>query len=242
MKKFILGLIATLGLTAGASAASTDTISIVVYSDEAVEAVVPVEQKVVEIHMTKKEPVLTEAKLKKRFAKPIPMPLSAGTCSGEFIGDEGEILTAKHCVTGFDSFEVQTYDRRTYVATVIATSKTHDLAIIRIDRDNTPYFKLAESAVRGESVSILGSPLGFTDTLSEGVIAKLEGDTILLDCGALPGNSGGPIFNAKQELVGVLTAGYTVMLGVTHLNQGQSIDAVRFFIREVAQFYEGNRR
>lgn len=226
-------------------AASTDTINIITYSDETVQPEVPIEQKVVEIHMTRNVVMTQEEskkdKKKRGYIEVVPLP-GHGTCSGSFIGNEGEIITARHCVDGFDSFEVQTYDNRIYTATVIATSTAHDLAIIRIDRNNTPYFDLAKSVKRGEKITILGSPLGITDTLSTGVVARLAGDVLLLDCSALPGNSGGPVFNENGEMVGVLNAGFIVMLGVTHLNMAQGLDAVHFFIKEVAHRYRDGHR
>lgn len=263
MKRFILTLAVTLAVAPLCKAASTDTHHPTnVEIDEGVAAInrqlaqidqrlgfevaetdAAPEQKVVEIHMTRNEPATQPEgkKNKRRNIDIVPLP-GHGTCSGEFVGDEGEILTAKHCVDGFDSFEVQTADRRLYTAVVVATSTTHDLAMIRIDRSNTPYFKLAKALTRGEHISVLGSPLGITDTLSTGVIARNDGDVLLLDCGALPGNSGGPVFNEDGELVGVLNAGFIVMLGTTHLNMAQGLDAVRFFIREVAQRYPNGRR
>lgn len=230
MRKFILGLIATLGLTAGASAASTDTVSIITYS------YVPVptpEQKTVEIHMTRTEPLAAETKAVKA-RRQLPFDRH-GTCSGSFIDDRGDILTAKHCVTDFDKFEVQTCDHRRYTAVVVATSPVHDLALIHIAKYNTPYFKLAEDVRRGEDIFTFGSPLGITDIVTEGIIAKLDGDDTLLDCGVLPGNSGGPVIDRNYELVGVVIAGYIVGMGTTHLNVAQSLDTVRFFLEEVAR-------
>lgn len=202
---------------------------------------VPIEQKIVEIHMTQKDPSVREEKKKQRKGEFVPLD-SKATCSGEFIGNEGEILTAKHCVAGFDSLEVQTYDHRLYIATVVATSAVHDLAIIHIDRTDTAFFTLARTVERGERVFVLGSPLGITSTLSIGVVARDDGDDILLDCSVLPGNSGGPVFNEAGNLVGVVTAVYIEMAGVTHLGMAQSLDAVRFFIYEVAQRYSSGRK
>lgn len=220
MSSFYLGLLTISLLTTVCRAASTDTI------------VVPVEQKVVEIHMSLNKSITAEESKRRRKMEILPY-LGHGTCSGSFINGNGDILTARHCVAGFDEFEVMTFDRRLYTGTVIATSTAHDLALIHIDRRNTPYFELASEVRRGDTVFVLGSPLAITDTMSTGIIARLDGDVTLIDCSALPGNSGGPAFNKEQKMVGVVTAGFIVMFGVTHLNVMQSIDAVYFFLTEV---------
>jgi len=224
MKFLMTSLVCGL-LTIAAHAASTDTITFLT------DAPIPVEQKVVEIHMTMKE-MPTAQEQKKRKGKATTLPFSHATCSGSFIDGMGDILTARHCVDGFDSWDVVTYDGRNYKATVVATSTVHDLALIHIDRRNTPYFEPAEEVTRGETIFVLGSPLGITDTLSTGVIARFDGDVTLLDCSALPGNSGGPVYDKDGKLVGVLNAGFIVMFGVTHLNMAQGIDAVVFFVAE----------
>lgn len=211
MKKFIFSLIGLL-MIGRLYAASTETAHI--------------EERVVEIHMTSKAQIVQESK---RRTKILPLA-GAGTCSGAFINSMGDIITAKHCVVGFDVFEVLTYDQRLYTAVVIATSPIHDLALLHIDRFGTAHFDPALSIEQGEPISILGSPLGLTNTLATGIIAKLRGDDILLDCGVLPGNSGGPVFNKDGNLVGVATAVYVVMLGTTHLAVAEGPDAVYFFI------------
>lgn len=235
MRKFILGLIATLGLTASASAASTDTVSFVTYEYEAVAPLPTAEEMTVEIHMIRTEPAAAETKVVKS-RRQLPLEVDQhGTCSGSFIDNRGDILTAKHCVTDFDKFEVQTYDHRRYAAVVVAISPVHDLALIHIAKYNTPYFRLAASVRRGEDIYVIGSPLGITDIVTQGIIAKLAGDDTLLDCGMLPGNSGGPVINKDHDLVGVAIAGYIVGMGTTHLNIAQSLDAIRFFLEEVAK-------
>jgi S1-C subfamily serine protease len=183
------------------------------------ESVEPVEHKVVEIHMHSATPAQAEESSRKKSRKVETLPFGGGTCSGSFVDSFGDVLTAKHCVTGFDSWEVQTYDGKRYAAIVVAKSVVHDLALLHIDRMNTPHFTLAARATRGEPISVLGSPLGITDTLSRGFIAKLDGDVTLIDCGALPGNSGGPVINDAGELVGLVNAGLIVLFGTTHLNR-----------------------
>lgn len=208
-------------------------ISFIFLSSQAIYAAVvdaPIEQKIVELHMTRRTPEKPEdAKKRKKILEPLPYSDYA-VCSGSFIDAFGDILTARHCTDGFDSIEVVTFDQQHYVVTAVKQSQNHDISIIHIDRINTPHFKLAASITRGQTVYALGSPLGFTNTLSTGIVAKLDGDTTLIDCGVLPGNSGCPLIDAAGDLVGIVTAGYVVGMGVTHLNVAQSLDVVRFFL------------
>lgn len=200
-----------------------------VHSTALANTPVRVEQRVVELKATLKDAgSIPESKKKKRVEK----FNSTSTCSGAFVSPNGHILTAKHCTDDTLAIEVITYDQRRYKATIVAASKTHDLALIRIDRQKTPYFLLAQDSTRGEKVFILGSPLGITDTLTTGIIARIDGDLTLVDCAALPGNSGGPVFNTNHEMVGVLTAGFIVMFGTTHLNIAQGLDSVTYFLKE----------
>ena len=228
MKSLLSGLLIISSLQI-ANAASTDTVKLpIVITAE------PIEARVVEIRMTGPVTNAIADTKKKRKLETLPL-IRRGVCSGAFINSNGDILTAKHCVTGFETFEVLTHDQRTYSATVVSTSAVHDLALLHVDRRNTAYFQLASNSIRGQKVFILGSPLGITNTLSTGIIAKIEGDFTLLDCSALPGNSGGPVFDVNGHLVGVLNAGYVVMFGVTHLNQALSLDAVHFFLKKALE-------
>lgn len=205
------------------------TVLIMSHGVFAEELLVPIESKVVEIHMTGRSEELTKAEKRKRKIEQMPLD-RRGTCSGAFIDSFGDIITAKHCVEGFDSFEVVTSDHQFYTAQVLAASTVHDLALIHIDKLHTEYFIPANSVQQGDVVYVLGSPLGITNTLSKGIIAHLDGDITLIDCSVLPGNSGGPVFNEQGELVGVVTAGFVVMMGMTHLNITQSIESVWFFV------------
>lgn len=198
----------------GCKAASTTTVS---------EA----KTKLVELHTTrtstKKEE--NESKAKQRIEK---FP-SYGICAGSFISREGDILTAQHCVDGATTIDV-IYAGNEYRATIKSVSKAHDLAMIHIDAFNTPFFRLATSLEQGQNINVLGSPLGITGSYSRGYVAKLNGDVTYLDCGVLPGNSGGPVFDEDGDMVGVAVAGFIVMAGTTHLNIMQSYESIRGFI------------
>lgn len=188
---------------------------------------VPVDQKVVELRITRAElPASADARYKHKKQD----MMGHGVCSGSFIDDRGDIITAGHCAENAIEIDVITYDRKQYQALIIATTSLHDLALLHIDRRNTAHFNPAASVTQGEPIFILGSPLAITGTLSTGIVAKVDGDTILLDCGVLPGNSGSAVYNARGEMIGVATAGYIVGMGTTHLNIAQSIDAVWYFI------------
>ena len=213
-----MGLAAALLCTTACRAASTDTIA-------------AIREKVVELHITMKAaPKTSENKIRRK----VENFAGRAVCSGSFVTRNGYILTAKHCTTDAAEITVVTADLQEYRATLVAQSDTQDLAVIRIDRQNTPFFDLARSVEQGQPVHTYGSPLGITGTYTTGVIARLNGDVTYVDCGVLPGNSGGPAFNDDGEMVGVLTAGFIVMLGTTHLNVMQSLDSLLYFARTLA--------
>lgn len=188
-----------------------------------------VEERIVELRIIKKDTPKAQEEKKKTSKGLVDLP-SGAVCSGSFINGLGDIITAGHCALNADTIYVTTFDDRTYKAEILAISATHDLALLHVDKLNSPHFGPAQEVTRGETIFILGSPLGITNSLSTGIIAKLDGDITLVDCSALPGNSGSAVFNTNGELVGVLTAGYVVGFGTTHLNVIQSIDAVSYFI------------
>ncbi len=193
--------------------------------DTAQTAATP-EQAVVELRITRRELVVTAD----THYRTRTQDLGQGVCSGSFIDNNGDILTAGHCARNAIEIDVITYDQQHYEAVIVATSSLHDLALLHIDRRNTAHFDPAPSVTRGEQIFILGSPLAITNTLTTGIIAKIDGDVTYVDCGALPGNSGSAVYNTKGEMVGVLTAGFIVGMGTTHLNVIQSIDAAWFFV------------
>ena len=210
MKSLLTGLLIISSVQI-ANAASTDTIKVA-------------KEKIVELRITNKE-VMRSMPAKRKGIRIEKLP-SESLCSGAFVTSTGDILTAKHCTENAESIEVLTSDGKQYTAVIVATSKIHDLSLIHIDKFDTPHFTLARSLEQGQRIYVLGSPVGVTGSLSTGVVAKLNGDINFIDCGALPGNSGGPAFNDAGEMVGVVTAGLIVLYGTTHLNVMQSLEAL----------------
>lgn len=204
-------------------------LSSTVFSQEIVIAT-PTISEVVELHVTFAPPPTAEAKKARKL-----MYTKAGKaiCSGSFISPLGHVLTAKHCVDGADDIKVFTSDGRFYNAEIRGIAKRADLAVIQIGRFNVPHFKLATELAQSESLTIIGSPLGLTNTKTAGVVGKIMGDLLILDCTAVPGNSGGPVLNKKGEVVGVVSAMVIVFFGPAHLTVAQSVDSIRFFYYEM---------
>ncbi|MGI4849603.1 MAG: DegQ family serine endoprotease [Janthinobacterium lividum] len=140
-------------------------------------------------------------------------PLMRGQGSGFVISADGVILTNAHVVEGADEMTVKLTDRREFKAKVLGVDKQTDIAVIRIDARNLPVVKFGDPAAAkvGEPVLAIGSPYGFENTATAGIISaksrSLPDDTyvpfIQTDVAVNPGNSGGPLFNLRGEVIGI---------------------------------------
>ncbi len=150
---------------------------------------------------------------------PDPTPRAAGTLgSGFFLTGDGYIVTNNHVIAGARAIEVTTDDGRTRPAKLVGTDAQTDLALIKIDTQvDLPYVRLAASEPRiGEWVVAIGNPFGFGGTVTAGIVSARgrdigEGpysDFIQIDAPVNEGNSGGPSFNVKGEVIGVNAAIY----------------------------------
>lgn len=153
--------------------------------------------------------------------------------SGFIISPEGLVATNNHVIESLDSIIVKTYDGKFYPAEVIVTDFKNDIAILKIiDFDNSqfPVINLgnSDSVKIGHNVYCIGSPLGFEYTISEGIVAgirkeekvkftdydtwlqveKVFDKVIQITASISPGNSGGPLFNGKGEVIGITTYSY----------------------------------
>jgi serine protease Do len=142
-----------------------------------------------------------------------------GEGSGFFISPEGYAVTNNHVVDRAKSVQVRTDNGATYTAKVIGTDPRTDLALIKIDGKNDfPYVKFADHAPRvGDWVVAVGNPFGLGGTVTAGIISARGRDIgvdpyddfIQIDAPINKGNSGGPAFNVRGNVIGVNTAIYS---------------------------------
>jgi serine protease Do len=136
-----------------------------------------------------------------------------GQGSGFIVGADGIVLTNAHVVQGASEVTVKLIDRREFRAKVLGADPTTDIAVLRIDAKNLPVVALGDPARlrAGDWVVAIGSPFGFENSVSAGIVSakgrSLPGETqvpfLQTDVAVNPGNSGGPLFNMKGEVVGI---------------------------------------
>jgi len=148
---------------------------------------------------------------------PMPQPPSEGPSrgmgSGFIVSPDGVILTNAHVVDGADEVMVKLLDKREFKAKVLGVDKTTDIAVIKIDAKDLPVVRIGnpETTRVGEWVVAIGAPYGLENTVTSGIVSaksrSLPGDAavpfIQTDAAVNPGNSGGPLFNLKGEVIGV---------------------------------------
>ena len=138
-----------------------------------------------------------------------------GQGSGFFISRDGYAVTNNHVVQNAENVQVTTDDGKTYDAKVIGTDTRTDLALIKIDGDDFPFVKLADTPPRvGDWVLAVGNPFGLGGTVTAGIVsargrdigAGPYDDFIQIDAPVNKGNSGGPTFDVDGNVIGVNTA------------------------------------
>ncbi len=151
----------------------------------------------------------------KRFQGPMPhgrMPMH-GQGSGFIVSADGRILTNAHVVDGAQEVTVKLIDKREFKAKVLGVDRQTDVAVLKIDATNLPTVQMGNSAETkvGEWVLAIGSPFGFENSVTAGIVsakARALPDESLVsfiqtDVAVNPGNSGGPLFNMKGEVIGI---------------------------------------
>lgn len=141
------------------------------------------------------------------------LPPRRGQGSGFMISDDGYILTNAHVVDEVDEVVVKLHDRREFRAKVIGADSRTDIALIKINASNLPRVVIGDpNRLRvGEWVLAIGAPFGFENSVTAGIVSakgrSLPQENyvpfIQTDVAVNPGNSGGPLFNMKGEVVGV---------------------------------------
>lgn len=145
---------------------------------------------------------------------PSPQPRQGtGFGSGFIISDDGYIITNAHVVNDATEIRVGLNDRREYQAMLVGSDPASDIALLKLNATDLPSVTMGDSddLKVGEWVLAIGSPFGFEHTATQGIVSALSrslpDDTyvpfIQTDVAVNPGNSGGPLFNTKGQVVGV---------------------------------------
>ena len=164
----------------------------------------------------------------RRFGMPAPGPRGmqpegdeegfrrpGGEGSGFIVSADGYILTNAHVVDDADEVTVKLTDRREFIAKIVGLDKPTDVAVLKIDAKDLPTVRIGDPRKLrpGEWVLAIGSPFGFDNTATAGIVSATArglpgGDSnyvnfIQTDVAVNPGNSGGPLFNLAGEVVGI---------------------------------------
>ena len=149
---------------------------------------------------------------------------SAVSGSGFILSEDGYILTNYHVIeTAYSNnldVTVMTYDGTEYTASIVGFESGNDLAVLRIDATGLSPVTFGDSddITMGETVYAVGNPLGeLAYSMSTGTVSGLDREIVTeesvvginmfqIDAAVNPGNSGGPVYNSRGEVIGIVTA------------------------------------
>jgi S1-C subfamily serine protease len=164
--------------------------------------------------------------------------------SGFFISADGYIVTNHHVVEGAESVSVTLYNGETLDAIVVGMDPKTDIAVLKVEGSGFTFSAMGDSSALmiGEPCIAIGNPLGtLTGTVTTGVISALE-RTITVegmemnllqhDAAINEGNSGGPLYNMKGEVVGINNA-KAAALGVEGLSFAIPVNSVKRVIEDL---------
>ena len=173
--------------------------------------------------------------------RPAPKGIALG--SGFFISGDGYVVTNNHVVANGTSFEVTTDSGKTYPAKIVGADPQTDLALIKVNAGTDfPYVRFAPDLPRiGDWVLPVGNPFGLGGTVTAGIVSARgrdigEGpydDFIQIDAPVNVGNSGGPSFNVKGEVIGVNTAIFSPSGGSVGVAFDIPAETVKFVVQQL---------
>ncbi len=135
--------------------------------------------------------------------------------SGFFVSSDGYAVTNNHVIENATKIEVTTDDGATRAAKLVGTDPKTDIAVIKVEGDNYPFVKFADSEPEvGDWVLAMGNPFGLGGSVTAGIVSGRGrhlgtgsyDDFIQIDAPVNKGNSGGPTFDVNGEVIGINTA------------------------------------
>jgi len=168
--------------------------------------------------------------------------------SGFLISSDGYLITNAHVVDGADEVTVKLTDKREFKAKVVGADKRTDVALLKIEATNLPKVTIGdpEKLRVGEWVVAIGKPFGLENTITAGIVSAKGRDLpqenlvpfIQTDAAVNPGNSGGPLFNLRGEVIGINSMIFSRTGGYMGLSFAIPIDLA---MSSVAQLKEKGR-
>ena len=200
------------------------------YEDQPVEGTVPDDTN--RLYTVGVPERITTAEAAKFYSPSVVLvKTAAGLGSGFFINKQGYLITNFHVIAGEKKISVTQFLQENKVlrrvvhkkVEIVATAPFHDLAVLKLtdfDTEITPViFAPEEKLGIGETVFAIGNPLGLERTVTEGVLSQTHRNFggilyLQIDAPVNPGNSGGPLFNARGQVVGIINMGVPSMEGL----------------------------
>ena len=166
-----------------------------------------------------RHPLLNDPVFRRFFGEQLPDEAQRASSlgSGVIVSTSGYVITNHHVVEAADEIEVTLADGKKLLAKLVGSDPDTDLAVLRVDTENLPAitFGSSETLRVGDIVLAIGSPFGFSQTVTSGIVSALGRsglgintfeNFIQTDAAINPGNSGGPLIDASGNLIGINTA------------------------------------
>jgi len=176
------------------------------------------------------------------------------TGSGVLVSQDGQVMTASHVVHSLDEITVEFLGGETVTATVIASEPAADLSLLKLDRvpPGSRVAPMADTSTVqvGEQVVIVGAPYGLSHSLSAGYISARWGPNTVYrtmplaeffqtDAVINTGNSGGPMFSMKGEIIGIVSHNISKSGGSEGLGFVVTLNTARQLLLDKKSFWSG---
>ena len=165
--------------------------------------------------------------------------------SGVIASSDGYIVTNFHVVRGADAIVVRLADQGEYPAKLVGSDSRSDLALLKIDAGGLTAMPFGDSdrLEVGEPVMAIGNPFGLDQTVTTGIVSAKErfigsgpyDDFIQTDASVNPGNSGGPLVDARGALVGINTAIFSQTGGSVGIGFAIPVNTAKDVLRQLRE-------